>query len=103
MAVATAGLLVTVYAWSVALTSLPLTLAVSRLNRRTRLLLLLSGFTLSQWLAAAAHSFTLLLAARLMTSLCHALFWSVAPPLAVRVAPGDGTTKALSLLERFSI
>lgn len=92
------GLLVTVYAWSVALTSLPLTMAVSRMNRRTLLLILLTGFTLSQWLAAVAHSFSLLLAARLMTSLCHALFWSIAPPLAVKVAPGDGTTKALGLL-----
>ena len=92
------GLLVTVYAWSVALTSLPLTMLVSRMNRRTLLLILLSCFTLSQWLAAAAPSFGLLLAARLMTSICHALFWSVVPPLAVKVAPGHGTTKALSLM-----
>ncbi len=92
------GLLITVYAWTVALTSLPLTMAFARLNRRTLLLFLLAGFTLSQWLAAAATNFAFLMAARLMTSLCHALFWSIAPPLAVRVAPGHGATKALSLL-----
>lgn len=92
------GLLVTIYAWSVALTSLPLTMAVRRLNRKTLLLFLLGGFAVSQWLAAIATDFAFLMAARLMTSFCHALFWSVTPPLAVKVAPGHGTTKALAIM-----
>ena len=96
------GLLISVYAWTVALTSLPLTLACARFNRRTLMLLLIGFFSLSQWLAALAHSFPFLMGARLMTSLCHALFWSLTPPLAVRIAPGGAATKALTMVAAIS-
>lgn len=92
------GLMVTVYAWLVALCSLPLTMLTARLNRKTLLLAVLAGFVLSQFLASLAQGFNFLLSARLMTALCHALFWSVAPPLAVRVAPSGGATRALAVM-----
>ena len=92
------GLMVTVYAWLVALCSLPLTIVTARFNRKTLLLLVLAGFTISQFLAAMAQSFYFLLAVRLMTALCHALFWSIAPPLAVKVAPPGGATRALAVM-----
>ncbi len=92
------GLLVTIYAWTVAAASLPLTLACARMDRRKLLLVLLSLFTAGQWLAAAAPNFACLLAARLLTALTHALFWSVTPPLAARVAPDGRTTQALALI-----
>ncbi len=92
------GLLVTLYAWVVALTSLPLTMVSARLNRKRLLLVLLGWFSLSHALAATADSFAGLMAARLMTALSHALFWSVAPPLVVRVAPPGQSTRALSFL-----
>lgn len=95
---AATGLLVTVYAWMVALTSLPLTLAVNRFNRRTLLLTVLGVFIVSQWLAAIAASFTFLMAARIVTALSHAIFWSITPPLAVRVAPPGQPTRALAVV-----
>ncbi|MDR0882749.1 MAG: MFS transporter [Candidatus Adiutrix sp.] len=92
------GLLVTVYAWSVALLSLPLTMLTAGLNRRTLMLILLGAFTISQGLAAVAASFPLLMAVRLLTALCHSIFWSITPPLAVRVAPSDQPTQALIII-----
>lgn len=92
------GRMVTVYAWLVALSSLPLTMASARLNRKNLLLIILAGFIVSQFLASLAQSFTFLLGARLMTALCHAIYWSIAPPLAVRVAPPGGATKALAVM-----
>ena len=99
---ATTGLLVTVYAWVVAITSLPLTLALGRVDRRTLLLAMLGVFIAGQWLAAAATSFAMLMGARVMTSLSHALFWSITPPLAVRVAPAGQPTRALSVVAAIS-
>lgn len=95
---ASTGLLITVYAWAVALTSLPLTMFFARYNRRRLVLVLITFFTISQWMAALADSFAFLMAARIVISLCHALFWAIVPPLAVRVAPNHAATKALSLL-----
>lgn len=92
------GLMVTVYAWLVALCSLPLTMATARLNRKKLLLIILIGFTLSQLLASLAANFFFLLGARLLNALCHAIYWSIAPPLAVRVAPPGGATRALTLM-----
>ncbi|MDL2260571.1 MFS transporter, partial [Deltaproteobacteria bacterium OttesenSCG-928-K17] len=63
------GLMVTAYAWMVALSSLPLTMATGRLNRKTLLLIVIAGFIISQFLASAAHSFGFLLGSRLLTSL----------------------------------
>jgi len=92
------GLMVTVYAWLVALCSLPLTMVTARLNRKTLLLIILVGFAVSQILASLAENFPFLLGARLMTALCHAIFWSIAPPLAVRVAPVGGAPRALAVM-----
>lgn len=92
------GRMVTVYAWLVALSSLPLTMASARFNRKTLLLIVLAGFIVSQFLASLAQNFPFLLGARLMTALCHAIYWSIAPPLAVRVAPPGGETKALAVM-----
>ena len=95
---ANTGLLVTFYAWLVALCSLPLTIFLGRFERRKLLLFILCVFVISQWLSAMASNIIMLALARILTALAHAIFWSMTPPLAVRVAPKGKETKALAIL-----
>lgn len=74
IAEAHASLLITVYAWFVAIMSLPLMLAVGRLNFWTVLLCVVALFVVSHLLSAMATSFNLLLLARLGAATAHAIF-----------------------------
>ena len=93
-----ASLLITVYAWFVAIMSLPLMLAVGKLNFRTVLLCVVALFVVSHLLSAMATSFNLLLLARLGAATAHAIFWSIASPLVVHLAPEGKRQTALSML-----
>jgi MFS transporter, DHA1 family, inner membrane transport protein len=72
------GLLVTVYAGVVVLASAPLTHLTHRIPRRLLLSGLLGIFVLGTLGAAAAPSYGWLVAARALTALSQAVYWSVA-------------------------
>lgn len=92
------GLLMTVYAWVVAIMSLPLTIASANVNRRTLMFILLGVFIVGNIFAAFTGSFELLLGARICIALAHAVFWSIVAPLAARVAPEGGRARALGII-----
>ncbi len=92
------GWLVTLYAWVVALLSLPLMLLASRLECRRLMMLILGLFVMSHALSAVAENFWVLLISRLGVACSHAIFWSVVSPLAVEVAPRNRRSTALSLV-----
>lgn len=92
------GLLMTVYAWVVAIMSLPLTILSASLNRRTLMFILLGIFIVGNGFAALAGSFELLMGARICIALAHAVFWSIVTPLATRVAPKGGRARALGII-----
>lgn len=95
---ARAGLLITVYAWVVAIASLPLMLLASRMEYRKLLLLVVAVFIVSHVLSALSTGYMTLMISRIGVACSHAIFWSIASPLAVRVAPqGHGAT-ALSMI-----
>lgn len=98
MDVAHTGLLLTGYAWTVAILSLPLTLMTAAQERRRLLLVLFSIFILSHIVAGFAWSFSSLMAARIGIASAHAIFWSISIPLAVRLAPEGKQAKALGLI-----
>ncbi len=95
---AEAGVMITVYAWVVALMSLPLMLMTRATERKVLLLVLLAVFAAGHVLSFFAGNFTVLLVSRTVVALTHALFWSITAALAVRIAPKGKGNQALSLL-----
>lgn len=93
-----AGLLITVYAWVVAIASLPLMLLVSRIENRRLLLGVLSLFIISHLVSAFSSGYSMLMASRIGVACSHAVFWSIVTPLAVRVAPEGFRSIAISMI-----
>ncbi|WP_051201970.1 sugar transporter [Ferrimonas senticii] len=91
------GPLLTVYAAIVALASLPVVLLFAKFERKKLLMGLMLVFVLSHLICAWAPSYPWLMTGRIGIALAHALFWSIAPALAMRLAPEGQGAKALSL------
>lgn len=93
-----AGAMISIYAWAVALLSLPLMLAASRIPPRALIVSVLAVFCGGQVASALAPTFELLVASRLIVAAAHAVFWSVASPFAVRVAAPERSALAMSMI-----
>ena len=89
VSIPTAGLLVSGYALGVLAGAPLLTLTTTRLPRKVLLILLMLLFTIGNALSAVAPSYTLLLIARVVTSLCHGAFFGIGSVVAGKlVGPG---------------
>jgi DHA1 family inner membrane transport protein len=93
-----AGLLVTGYALSVAFGSPWLTVATARMDRRTALLLLAGVFIIGNTLCAVSPSYGTLMAARIVTALCHGAFFGLGAVVAADLAEPHKKARAIAIM-----
>lgn len=92
------GMMITIYAWVVALASLPLMLIFAKTENRKLMLSVTSLFAASHVLSGFAGDFYMLVLSRIGVACAHAVFWSIVTPFAVRIAPDGKQSVALSLV-----
>ncbi|MBN3756289.1 sugar transporter [Paraburkholderia sp. Tr-20389] len=92
------GVMLTIYAWAVALVSLPLTILTRHVERRKLLTGVLLLFVACHIVTGVAWNFAVLVIGRLGIACAHAIFWSISVSLVVRLAPADKKSRALGLL-----
>ncbi len=92
------GLMMTVYAWTVMIMSLPAMLATGDMERKGLLLKLFVIFIIGHIISVIAWNYWILLIARMCIAVGHSLFWAITASLVMRVAPKNKKTQAIGML-----
>lgn len=93
-----AGLLVSLYALSVAVGAPLLTALTGRMPRKTLLAALMALFTIGNLVAWRAPGYESLIAARILTGLAHGVFFSVGSIIATTLVPQDKAASAIATM-----
>jgi len=93
-----AGFLVTGYALGVAIGGPAFTLALSRVNRKTVLMLMLLFFIAGNGIAASANDYGVLLLARIITAFNHGTFFGVGAVVAGSLVPKERGASAIATM-----
>ena len=91
------GLLVTIFALTVVLSTAPLTAMTHRFPRKWLMVTMLGVFAVANFLAAVSPSYEFLAGARVLGGLAHGLFWSVTGPYATRIVARRQLSRALAV------
>ncbi len=92
----TAGLLISIYAWAVAILSLPIMLVLRKMEFRRMLLMCIALFVVFQIMSGISSSYWMLMVSRIGVAVAHSIFWSIATPMAVRIVPAHMQKLAIS-------
>lgn len=98
VSLAKTGLLITAFAIGMIIGAPTMAVATLRLPRRMVLVVALLAFSAGHVLAAVSSSFTVVLAARVLTALVTGAFWSVATVVATAAAGAAASSKALGVM-----
>ncbi|MFF0161114.1 MFS transporter [Streptomyces sp. NPDC005263] len=98
VSVSHAGLLITAFAIGMIVGAPTMAMATLRLPQRRTLILALSVFCLGHLVAALSTSFTIVLAARVVTALATGAFWSVGFVVATTAAGPHNATRATGVM-----
>jgi DHA1 family inner membrane transport protein len=98
VSIAIAGLLISGYAFGVFVGAPLITLGTRRWSRKTVLLALMAVFTLGNLLSALASDYTMLMAARIVTSLAHGTFFGVGSVVAASLVERDRQASAIATM-----
>ncbi len=93
-----AGLAVSLYALSVALSAPLLTAATARWPRKNVLLMLMGIFVVGNLLAWQATGFATLLLARVVTGLAHGVFFSIGATIATQLVAKEKAAQAIAMM-----
>lgn len=95
---AEAGIMITAYSWAVMILSLPLMIVISKISYKPVLLITLTVFAIGQIASGIAPTFFLLVIARLIVASAHAVFWSIASVIAVKLVDEQHRDFAMSMI-----
>ena len=98
VSIPTAGLLISGYALGVAAGAPILTAAATRVARKPVLLGLMAIFIVGNLMSALAPSFGVLMAGRIVASLCHGAFFGVGSVVAAGLVPPQRRASAIALM-----
>lgn len=98
VSIPSAGLLIGGYALGVTFGSPIMAALLSGVRRKTALLALIGLFILGNLLCAIAPNYQCLLAARLLTSLCHGTFFGIGAVVATTLVPPQQRAMAVSIM-----
>lgn len=91
-------MIISVYAWFVAIFSLPLMIVASRMEMKKLLVCVLLVFAAGQILSAVAPTYYTLMSARLVVASAHSIFWAIATPMAARAVPEKHRALGISMV-----
>lgn len=90
------GLIISAYAWAVAILSLPLMLALRKMEYKRMMLIFVTVFAAFQFMSGISSSYGMLMVSRLGVAVAHSVFWSIASAMAVSVVDFEYRRVALS-------
>ncbi|MFC0625477.1 MFS transporter [Kribbella deserti] len=98
VSIPTAGLLISGYALSVVIGAPLMTLAGSRLPRKTMLIGLMSVFILGNAVCAVAGNYAVLMTGRAVTALCHGAFFGIGSVVAANLVAPNKRASAIAMM-----
>lgn len=94
----TAGLLVSVWAVTIAVTSIPLVRATISWQRKPLILVALGTMSATNTMTALAPTYVLALVSRVIGAMAHGVFWAVVVAYAATLVPPERVGRALSIV-----